>query len=136
MLPLNLAERWSAASRTFKVIALVGGAITAASGAIAGVPVAWRTLGLPEFATKYYVTIQLKELNDKTDKIYEFQRTDRIERMEETAEQLDTKIKELTVKLPEIKDPLGVTVAKDLIDELDRKKRRLDAKLIELKKEH
>ena len=136
MLPLNLAERWSAASRTFKVIALVGGAITAASGAIAGVPVAWRTLGLPEFATKYYVTIQLKELNDKTDKIYEFQRTDRIERMEDTAEQLDTKIKELTVKLPEIKDPLGQAAAKDLINELDRKKKRLDTKLIELKNEH
>src|ERR1039457_3993152 len=100
-MPTSLIDWWSSTSRSFRVITIVGGALTAGSGAIAGVPVAWKTLGLPEIASRSFVLAQYKMLEDKTTKIYEFQRSDRIERLEETADQLDIKIKELNAKLPD-----------------------------------
>lgn len=132
----QIIDFWTSSSRTFKIITIVCGALASASGAIAGVPVAWRTLGLPEVVSRQYVDAQYKSLDEKTAAIYNFQRSDRIERLEENSDQAELKIKEYTAKLPEVHDPAGVAAIQDLISDQTRKKRHIDEKIMELKNEH
>lgn len=114
-----------------KVLGVVATTIAATIGA----GVAWSANGGWVPASRAFVMAQYKSLDDKTEKIYQFQRSDRIERMEESIDSLNTKILETSAKIPDIKDDQTKKLVNDLLDELKRKQKSMNEKLGTLKLE-
>ena len=113
----------------------VVGISASAAAAIIGAGAAWSANGGWTPASKTFVMAQYKALDDKAEKIYQFQRADRIERLEETIDTLDTRILETRAKLNDAKDDQTKRLINDLLYELNKKKNALDSKLGTLKVE-